>query len=572
MIRVRIIFLLIMVFAIFLSSCTPGIQYTLPPDVTLIPGTDIPQQVATIVSNALTQTAMPPATSTAIPGVAILPVGNEATFTPIPVIIGSSAQTLYQSPSLGIQFSYPSTWYLRESSGGVTLTSFDPSNPPHKLEWTDQTTSMQFGFMVLITPPASFDVWVESARQKALADQLSIFEEERFLIANQPAHRLSLVSGSRGIIHRVLTDLSGRYFEINIEGNFNLAKAVLDSIQPFASGGLKPPDSDTPAAGICGESQGNPVSIVLGVGPDGIPLAGRCIKITPAQRIKLINQSNGPFDMKFAEYYINLPVGSEMLLDQPVGQYLALGVHVLPMGPELWVKEAGVVTAPPPIVPYENHVVGYRLGLPGDWLIDENGMVNGLNKEVTFYPPNPEPFIAYLSINLDFRTLDQIINLYAQSVPDANREDTIFNGYPGIKYTYTYQNDVYRIEYYIPYGGRILLIATDRPNDGTIQSILLTVRFTAAPQPVTYEATMADNGRTFVMNVGDKLRLNVDLSYGWSAISISNPAVIAGAGDGYFAFTSGTATLTTTGNPQCLDSTPPCGMPSIMFTITVIVQ
>lgn len=199
-------------------------------------------------------------------------------------------------------------------------------------------------------------------------------------------------------------------------------------------------------------------------------------------------------------------------------------------------------------------------------------MSNGLNKEVAFSPPNPEPFIAYLNISMDFRTLDQIINLYAQNVPDATREDTIFNGYPGIKYTYTYQNNVYRIEYFIPYAGRIILIATDRPNDSAIQSVLMSVRFTTPPQPVTYEATMTDNGRTFVINIGDKLRINLDLSYDWSAISVSNPAVIGGAGDGYFAFTNGTAILTTTGNPACLNSTPPCGMPSIMYTITVIVQ
>jgi hypothetical protein len=94
----------------------------------------------------------------------------------------------------------------------------------------------------------------------------------------------------------------------------------------------------------------------------------------------------------------------------------------------------------------------------------------------------------------------------------------------------------------------------------------------APPQPVTYDATMADNGKTFIMNIGDKLRINFDYSYAWSMVSISNPAVLAGAQDGYFALASGTATLTTTGNPQCLNSTPPCGAPSIMYTITVIVQ
>jgi hypothetical protein len=114
----------------------------------------------------------------------------------------------------------------------------------------------------------------------------------------------------------------------------------------FSSSGLKPPDSDTPAAGICGEAQGDPVSIVLGIGTDGIPLAGRCLIINPAQRIKLINQSNGPFNILFGEYHIEMPVGNEMLLEKPVGQYLALGVHSLPMGPELWVKEAVIATAP----------------------------------------------------------------------------------------------------------------------------------------------------------------------------------------------------------------------------------
>jgi len=230
---------------------------------------------------------------------------------------------------------------------------------------------------------------------------------------------------------------------------------------------------------------------------------------------------------------------------------------------------AVVVTVPPPTVEYNNSTVGYRLNLPGNWTINAT---DGSSKEVIFYPPNPKPLVAYLSINLDSRTLDQIVNLYAQSVSDAVREDTIFNGYPGIKYTYTYQNNVYRIEYYIPYGGQIFLIVTDRPNDGTIQSIVTTIQFTVPPQPVTYDATMADNGKTFVMNIGDKLKLNLDLGYIWSATSISNSAVIEGVQDGYFAFARGAATLSTIGNPECLNSTPPCLASSIVFMLTVIVR
>ena len=405
MYRVKIISMVVLVFAMFPSSCAPGAQYTLPPDLTLVPGTDIPQQVVTLVSDALTQTAFPPATSTPIPGVAT-----------------------------------------------------SPSSP----------------------------------------------------------------------------------------------------------NGLKPADSDTPAAGICGEVQGDPVAIILGIDSSGLPLASRCLIVTPSQRIKLVNQSGNSINMDFAGYQINLSVGGEMLLDKPVGQYLALGVHSLPTGPELWVKTAVVTTAPPPIVDYNNSALGYRLNLPGDWIINET---NSSSKEVIFSPPSAEPFIAYLSILLEPRTMEQIIQSYAHH-PDAVKEDTMFYGYPAVKYIFASG----RNEYFLPYGNQLFLIATDRPDDSIVQSILMTFRFTAPPQPVTYDATMADNDKTFVMNIGDKLRINLDYGYGWSTISDFDPAILVGAADGYFAFASGTSTLILNGDPVCLNSTPPCGMPSIMFTVTVIVQ
>jgi hypothetical protein len=271
--------------------------------------------------------------------------------------------------------------------------------------------------------------------------------------------------------------------------------------------------------------------------------------------------------MNFAGYQINMPVGGEMLLDKPVSEYLAVGVHFLSLGPELWVKEVVVATAPPPIVSYSNPIVGYKLGLPGDWRIDESGMHSGSNKEVIFSPPNAEPFVAYLSISLDFRTLDQIISFYAQNVPDAFREDSVFNGYTAIKYNYTSG----RNEYFVPYGNQIFLIASDRLNDGAVQSILMTIQFTASSF-TTYEATIMDNGKTFNVKVGDNLKLNLDPGYDWSAITVSDTNVIVVTQGIYQARASGVAALTATGDPQCLNSTPPCGMPSITFMITVIVQ
>lgn len=357
------------VLVILLASCTPVGQAASPV------GTEIPQQVELIVADALTQTASA-AMATPFPKETPLPIGN------------SASQRLYKNIDLGIQLSYPESWYLQESVSSsdifgvvtqipvISITSFDPAGPPHKLDFTEQTVSAQIRFQPIGTRPVSLENWVQAHRQAARDGQMDIVAEESILISGQPGRYLFLLSGSGGMIHQVLTILNQQEVEINIEGNYALAKAVLDTIQLLAPGGLKPADSDTPAAGICGEPQDDPVSIVLGLGPDGLPKAGRCIVVNPAQRIKLINQSDGPFNIKFAEYMINLPLGNELILDQPVGGYLALGVHILPMGPELWVKpmDAATATVSPPTIlrTYSNSEVGYTLTLPANWLIDEN--------------------------------------------------------------------------------------------------------------------------------------------------------------------------------------------------------
>ncbi|MGW8227217.1 MAG: hypothetical protein ACWGOY_15860, partial [Anaerolineales bacterium] len=194
--------------------------------------------------------------------------------------------------------------------------------------------------------PQNLDAWVESAKQAATAGHLSIFEEERFLIANQPAYRITLVSGSGGVIHQILTIQDGRNYEINIEGNLDLGKSALGTLHPFTSSGLKPAESETPAAGICMEPQDDQVAIELGLDQSGMPLAGRCIVLLPNQRIKLINQSDGLIAIQLADYHFDLPVGNEILLDNPVAEYLASGVHYLPMGPELWLKAAEPIATP----------------------------------------------------------------------------------------------------------------------------------------------------------------------------------------------------------------------------------
>lgn len=93
--------------------------------------------------------------------------------------------------------------------------------------------------------------------------------------------------------------------------------------------------------------------------------------------------------------------------------------------------------------------------------------------------------------------------------------------------------------------------------------------------------TLNDNGKTLNLRVGDSFLLNLGADvYDWdvaiddqSVISLHMGVLVVKGAQGIFdAHTPGTANLTAVGNPQCLNSNPPCMMPSIMFKITVIVQ
>ena len=93
--------------------------------------------------------------------------------------------------------------------------------------------------------------------------------------------------------------------------------------------------------------------------------------------------------------------------------------------------------------------------------------------------------------------------------------------------------------------------------------------------------TQQDRGKTFNMKVGDSFLLNLGSdAYDWS-VSIDNEEVlrmkmgimvIKGAQGIYEALAPGTATLIATGNPLCLQSRPACAMPSILFSVTLIVE
>lgn len=93
--------------------------------------------------------------------------------------------------------------------------------------------------------------------------------------------------------------------------------------------------------------------------------------------------------------------------------------------------------------------------------------------------------------------------------------------------------------------------------------------------------TLEDNGKTFHYHVGDSFLLNLGSDvYDWN-VSIDNQDIVAlkvgvmvirGAQGLYDALNPGTATLTAVGDPLCRQSSPPCGMPTILFKVTLVVN
>jgi hypothetical protein len=93
--------------------------------------------------------------------------------------------------------------------------------------------------------------------------------------------------------------------------------------------------------------------------------------------------------------------------------------------------------------------------------------------------------------------------------------------------------------------------------------------------------TLSENGMAFTMHIGESFLLNLGTDvYEWM-VEVDHQdvlqrkmgvAVIRGAQGIYIAQAPGTATLTASGDPLCLRSKPSCKMPSVSFSITVIVQ
>jgi hypothetical protein len=127
-------------------------------------------------------------------------------------------------------------------------------------------------------------------------------------------------------------------------------------------------------------------------------------------------------------------------------------------------------------------------------------------------------------------------------------------------------------------GSGSVTAGTARTGGGTAP----TTSTTAAPSPAP-ALTREDDGRTYTAHVGEVINVHLTADSGtrWSAPTSDSAAVLAGsgttapdgAGNGSFTARSpGTARITATQDPQCRSASPPCGMPSRMYSVTISVK
>jgi hypothetical protein len=92
--------------------------------------------------------------------------------------------------------------------------------------------------------------------------------------------------------------------------------------------------------------------------------------------------------------------------------------------------------------------------------------------------------------------------------------------------------------------------------------------------------TLADQGQTVKLKVGQRFVLNLGSDYDWNPV-VENQAVVSrvvgilvirGAQGIYEARSAGQTQLTASGDPTCLKSKPACAMPSRLFQITIVVE
>ncbi|MGA9533515.1 MAG: hypothetical protein WBR18_12425 [Anaerolineales bacterium] len=92
---------------------------------------------------------------------------------------------------------------------------------------------------------------------------------------------------------------------------------------------LSTPHAQSPAAGICAAPESDEVEMTI---LPGIP-DPRCLEVRPDQRLTIRNRSGQPVDVRLGPFSAQLENGQDFMIDTPLGEYLAPGVHAVGVQP-----------------------------------------------------------------------------------------------------------------------------------------------------------------------------------------------------------------------------------------------
>lgn len=137
----------------------------------------------------------------------------------------------------------------------------------------------------------------------------------------------------------LLRDGGGEKFGVGPEHDWPIWVRVIVEGDQSQTDGRATPFSNSPAAGICGEAQGDLATMTL---LPGIP-DPRCLVVRPNQRLRVINRTEGTVEISLAGVTQTLKPEGSFTFTAEFGELLQPGVHGLMVEPccggEIWLKE-----------------------------------------------------------------------------------------------------------------------------------------------------------------------------------------------------------------------------------------
>jgi hypothetical protein len=137
----------------------------------------------------------------------------------------------------------------------------------------------------------------------------------------------------------LLRDGGGNTFGVGPQHEWPIWVRVIVQGDQAPIDGRATPYSDSPAAGICGEAEGDLATMTL---LPGIP-DPRCLTVRANQRLRVINRTEGTVEISLAGVTQTLEPDGSFTFTAAFGELLQPGVHALAVDPccggEIWLKQ-----------------------------------------------------------------------------------------------------------------------------------------------------------------------------------------------------------------------------------------